>query len=310
MEKEIKLNDIADDLLILNKMTVDTLFKLDNCADCIALYVFYYKTAKWQKTNTIKANDLYVKKSLKWGIDKIKRTKAILKEHGLINIVQRRKDGKIEGWYIEVAYLVTQKKIDDIKIKVEDANNTEKQQVEEPTIPKSNNTQKQQVENSISGEEEINTLKEVIKSLKKEIKILKENNISASKEEEDTKAVAVIEKINYEKIVNRLNELSGASYWHDSKNTRSLIKARFNEGFTENDFMIVIEKMCYLWNKEPKKGEKDMRLYLRPSTLFGNKFEQYLNMNVQPKEITTGDLVNQFDFSDFHADSVSNGNLF
>ena len=310
MEKEIKLNDIADDLLILNKMTVDTLFKLDNCADCIALYVFYYKTAKWQKTNTIKANDLYVKKSLKWGIDKIKRTKAILKEHGLINIVQRRKDGKIEGWYIEVAYLVTQKKIDDIKIKVEDANNTQKQQVEEPTIPKSNNTQKQQVENSISGEEEINTLKEVIKSLKKEIKILKENNISASKEEEDTKAVAVIEKIDYEKIVNRLNELSGASYWHDSKNTRSLIKARFNEGFTENDFMIVIEKMCYLWNKEPKKGEKDMRLYLRPSTLFGNKFEQYLNMNVQPKEITTGDLVNQFDFSDFHNDNVSNGNLF
>ena len=310
MEKEIKLNDIADDLLILNKMTVDTLFKLDNCADCIALYVFYYKTAKWQKTNTIKANDLYVKKSLKWGIDKIKRTKAILKEHGLINIVQRRKNGKIEGWYIEVAYLVTQKKIDDIKIKVEDANNTQKQQVEEPTIPESNNTQKQQVENSISREEEINTLKEVIKSLKKEIKILKENNISASKEEEDTKAVAVIEKINYEKIVNRLNELSGASYWHDSKNTRSLIKARFNEGFTENDFMIVIEKMCYLWNKEPKKGEKDMRLYLRPSTLFGNKFEQYLNMNVQPKEITTGDLVNQFDFSDFHTDSVSNGNLF
>ena len=90
----------------------------------------------------------------------------------------------------------------------------------------------------------------------------------------------------------------------------SLIKARFNEGFNENDFMIVIEKMCYLWNKEPKKGEKDMRLYLRPSTLFGNKFEQYLNMNVQPKEITTGDLANQFDFSDFHTDGVSNGNLF
>ena len=116
--------------------------------------------------------------------------------------------------------------------------------------------------------------------------------------------------IDYKKIVDKLNSLTGASYWHDSKNTRSLIKARFKEGFTENDFMIVIEKMCYLWNKEPKKGEKDMRLYLRPSTLFGNKFEQYLNMNVQPKEITTGDLVSQFDFSDFHSDKVSNGNLF
>ena len=316
MEKEIKLNDIADDLLILNKMTVDTLFKLDNCADCIALYVFYYKTAKWQKTNTIKANDLYVKKSLKWGIDKIKRTKSILKEHGLINIVQRRKDGKIEGWYIEVAYLVTQKKIDDIKIKVEEVpnefiNNTLKQLLEEPAIPKSNNTQNQQVENTTSGEEEINALKEEIKSLKKENKMLKENNINALKEETSKETgIALKEKIDYEKIVNRLNELSGASFWHDSKNTRSLIKARFNEGFKEDDFMIVIEKMCYLWNREPKKGEKDMRLYLRPSTLFGNKFENYLNMNVQPKEITTGDLVNQFDFSDFHNDGVSNGNLF
>ena len=141
----------------------------------------------------------------------------------------------------------------------------------------------------------------------------KTTNINSNIKSDENNVIEPVkeaEKINYEKIVNRLNELSGASYWHDSKNTRSLIKARFNEGFTEDDFMIVIEKMCYLWNKEPKKGEKDMRLYLRPSTLFGNKFEQYLNMNVQPKEITTGDLVNQFDFSDFHADSVSNGNLF
>ena len=308
MEKEIKLNDIADDLLILNKMTIDTLFKLDNCADCIALYVFYYKTAKWQKTNTIKANDLYVKKSLKWGIDKIKRTKSILKEHGLINIVQRRKDGKIEGWYIEVAYLVNQKKIEDIRIKVEEVNNTSTQEVEEATILKSNNTQIQQVENPTSGNEDINTLKEIISNLKKEIKILKDNNVNTL--ENNTKEIAVADTINYEKIVNRLNELSGASFWHDSQNTRKLIKARFNEGFNENDFITVIEKMCYLWNREPKKGEKDMRLYLRPSTLFGTKFENYLNMNVQPKEITTGDLVNQFDFSDFHNDNVSNGNLF
>ena len=68
---DIKLNDIADDPLILNKITVDRLFQLENCADCIALYVFYYKTAKWQKTNTVKANDQYVKKSLKWGISKM-----------------------------------------------------------------------------------------------------------------------------------------------------------------------------------------------------------------------------------------------
>lgn len=117
--------------------------------------------------------------------------------------------------------------------------------------------------------------------------------------------------IDYEKIVGRLNELTGASYWHDSKNTRTLIKARFKEGFTEEDFITVIDKMCYLWNREPKKGQTDMRLYLRPSTLFGTKFEQYLNMNVQKVEITTQDLAGKLDFSDFHSNEVvSNSQLF
>ena len=155
---EIKLNDIADDLLILNKITIDRLFQLKNCADCIALYVFYYKTAKWQKTNTVKANDQYVKKSLKWGISKIQKTKQTLKEHGLIDIVQRRKDGKIEGWFIKVSYLVNERKADEIKIKVQE----------------SNNTQNEQVENCTSGNEETNALKEKIKCLEKEIEMLKD----------------------------------------------------------------------------------------------------------------------------------------
>lgn len=156
---DIKLNDIADNLLILNKITVDRLFQLENCADCIALYVFYYKTAKWQKTDTVKANDQYVKKSLKWGISKIQKTKQTLKEHGLIDIVQRRKNGKIEGWFIKVSYLVNERKADEIKIKVQNINNT----------------QNEQVENCTSGNEETNALKEKIKCLEKEIKMLKDN---------------------------------------------------------------------------------------------------------------------------------------
>lgn len=156
---DIKLNDIADNLLILNKITVDRLFQLENCADCIALYVFYYKTAKWQKTDTVKASDQYVKKSLKWGISKIQKTKQTLKEHGLIDIVQRRKDGKIEGWFIKVSYLVNERKADEIKIKVQNINNT----------------QNEQVENCTSGNEETNALKEKIKCLEKEIKMLKDN---------------------------------------------------------------------------------------------------------------------------------------
>lgn len=164
-DKDLLLNDISDELLILNKATIDTLFKLENCSDCIALYVFYYKTAKWQKTNTIKANDTYIRKSLNWGADKIRRTKQLLKENGLIDIVQNRENGKIQGWYIKISYLVTQKRAEDIKIKVEESNNTQNQQVVNPT----------------SGFEDTNALKEYIICLKKEIEVLKEKTQKKSK---------------------------------------------------------------------------------------------------------------------------------
>ncbi len=164
MRDKIKLNDIADDLLILNKYTIDELFKIDNPTNCIALYLFYYKTAKWQKTDTIKATDLYVKKSLNWGIDKVKRTKQLLKEHGLIDVVQRRNNGKIEGWYVKVSYLVSRKKIEDIKVQVDE----------------SKNTCELQVGFSTSGSQDTNALKQQLNALKLENEMLKkqikENN--------------------------------------------------------------------------------------------------------------------------------------
>ena len=170
MEYEIKLNDIANDLLILNKVTIDTLFKLEDCSECIALYMFYYKTAKWQRTNIIKANDMYVIKSLKWGKEKLYKIKNTLREHGLINIIQRRKDGKIEGWYIEVAYIVSQKSLEDIKIKVEKCNNSNNPQTS--TVEKSNSPQNQQVVKSTSGFQDTNALKE-------NNKYLNNNNLNA-----------------------------------------------------------------------------------------------------------------------------------
>ena len=104
--------------------------------------------------------------------------------------------------------------------------------------------------------------------------------------------------INYASVIARLNELAGTSFKPSSKATQDLIKARINEGFTEEDLITVVEKMCYLWNKEPKKDEKDMRPYLRPSTLFrASNFENYLNMPVQQRKVTTKDLT--IDISDF-----------
>lgn len=155
MEQYINLNDISNELLIIPKATIDTLMKLENCSECISLYIFYYKTAKWQKTNQIKANDEYVKKSLKWGIDKIRKTKKTLKENGLIEIIQSRSNNKIDGWYIQLNYLVSSKKTEDIKVQV------------------SNSTCFQQVGEATSSFQEVSALKEYIKCLKKEIEVLK-----------------------------------------------------------------------------------------------------------------------------------------
>ena len=205
MDNQLKLNDIADELLIVNKITIDKLFNLENCTDCIALYLFYYKTAKWQKTNTIKANDTYIKKSLKWGTDRIRKTKQTLKENGLIDIVQRRENGKITGWFVEVSYLVSQKKTEDIKIKVEE----------------SNNTQKQQVAKARSGEEETNALKEKIKCLEKEIEILKNNNNIKERKKEEPKKKAT----SYDEILSGIADEELKTLYLEYIKMRKLIKA-------------------------------------------------------------------------------------
>lgn len=78
-------------------------------------------------------------------------------------------------------------------------------------------------------------------------------------------------------IVSRLNQKAGTAFRASSPKTRRLISARIAEGFTEADFYTVIDNKCLEWNRDPGIGEKDMRVFLRPETLFGSKFEGYLN---------------------------------
>lgn len=70
---------------------------------------------------------------------------------------------------------------------------------------------------------------------------------------------------------------TGSHYKYTNQNTREHINARLDEGFTVDDFKIVIDKMCTLWMNT------DMQQYLRPDTLFRpSKFESYLNREVKP----------------------------
>ena len=77
---------------------------------------------------------------------------------------------------------------------------------------------------------------------------------------------------NVREIVSYLNSVTGSSYKPTTKKTVSLIRARFGEGFTVDDFKAVIDRKSSDWLSDAK-----MRRYLRPETLFGTKFEGYLN---------------------------------
>lgn len=77
---------------------------------------------------------------------------------------------------------------------------------------------------------------------------------------------------NIKTIVDYLNKKAGKKYKPTTKDTRQHINARLAEGYTVDDFMAVIDKRCAAWLGDPKMEE-----YLRPATLFGPKFESYLN---------------------------------
>lgn len=77
--------------------------------------------------------------------------------------------------------------------------------------------------------------------------------------------------IPYISIVEYLNEKAGTRYKASSAKTKTAIRARFEEGFTEADFRCVIDKKCAEWIGT------EWERFLRPETLFGTKFEGYLN---------------------------------
>nr|DAU72203.1 MAG TPA: replisome organizer protein [Caudoviricetes sp.] len=94
----------------------------------------------------------------------------------------------------------------------------------------------------------------------------------SSSENVDPEPKQKSQKIPYEKIIDYLNRKTNSHYRPTSKATRRLIKARYNEGFTGIDFKSVIDKKCAEWLQDG-----NMVQYLRPETLFGTKFEAYLN---------------------------------
>ena len=78
-------------------------------------------------------------------------------------------------------------------------------------------------------------------------------------------------------VIDYLNEKAHTNYRHADGNRR-FISARLKEGFSVDDCKTVIDKKCQDWLGT------EYEQYLRPKTLFGNKFEGYLNAKVRPRQ--------------------------
>lgn len=75
----------------------------------------------------------------------------------------------------------------------------------------------------------------------------------------------------YKEVINYLNNKINSNYKYTTKKTQSLIHSRLEEGFKLEDFKKVIDVKAKEWMGT------DYERYLRPETLFGTKFEGYLN---------------------------------
>jgi uncharacterized phage protein (TIGR02220 family) len=83
---------------------------------------------------------------------------------------------------------------------------------------------------------------------------------------------------NVREIIGHLNSSAGTGYRPTGKATQRQIRARMNDGFTVDNFMTVIDKKSDEW-----KGT-EFEKFLRPETLFGTKFEGYLNQPSKAKK--------------------------
>lgn len=90
-------------------------------------------------------------------------------------------------------------------------------------------------------------------------------------------------------VVNYLNLKTSKNFKESTKNTVKHISARIAEGFTFDDFKSVIDIKTAEW-----KNSKEMSKYLRPETLFGTKFEGYLNQKFNIQENQENEQIKEY----------------
>ena len=103
-------------------------------ANLLALYSFYIYHAQLQKTNQPLATDEFTRRGMSWASDRVKKTKKLLKEMKVIEVVQKK-----QYYYIHLFFIYTKRKIGDIlgqivgksKVKKEEKEESVKEEVRE-----------------------------------------------------------------------------------------------------------------------------------------------------------------------------------
>lgn len=134
---------------------------------------------------------------------------------------------------------------------------------------------------NVNAPEEVNS--------KANCKVNSKVNVNSPEEERDKDKEE--DKEIYVSIVGYLNQRAGTNYRASSKKTKTCIHARLEEGFTLDDFKTVIDKKAGEWIGT------EYEQYLRPETLFGTKFESYLNANIRkPQASGQGQQIQRDDY--------------
>jgi len=118
---------------------------------------------------------------------------------------------------------------------------------------------------------------------------------TSSSEESDTKV-----SIPYQEILEYLNEKTKKNFNHKAEAHRKLIRARWNEGYTVDNFKTVINNKVSQWLGKFDRDNKPLDRYLRPSTLFAQThFDNYLNETVSKPQSNQQQYGNHIDIPGF-----------
>jgi len=123
------------------------------------------------------------------------------------------------------------------------------------------------------------------KQLEMKVKVETNTKLSPKKIEAQNELILAQEIIQY------LNEKTGKNFRYNANGNLKFIKARIKEKYTLKDFKKVIDLKVSEWSDTIFSNGTPGKNYLRPQTLFNEKFDSYLN---EEKEESLEDRLEAF----------------